>query len=270
MLELRPPEAGEFLTPVRARLDPDRSTPPLSGWFEPFLDRFVAQAQRVGGQAVVAVEDGATVGLLLTDPEERTASLFARTAEVAAALRPLAGGVPTYEEADRPAPREEFVVYTVPLPPPEPHRFRHPVRLLRADDADAVAALLAEVYGHAPRRWLEVAGDEGEVGLGTEVDGRLAGVAWVLAVGGTARLHGLTVRADRRRLGVGADLLHARLLYAAQRGAVSALSEIAVENTASRALAERSGARDAGRVYLYRSPPEGGPVARPPAVGELP
>jgi len=57
-------------------------------------------------------------------------------------------------------------------------------------------------------------------------------------------------------MGIGSDLLFARLLYARDAGACEAISEISERNAASRAVAERAGMRVAGTVFLY--PPASG------------
>jgi RimJ/RimL family protein N-acetyltransferase len=262
VLEVGPPQDAELEVASGAR---ELAEPPfLSRLFDPFLDRFARQAVAVGGRVVVARESGRAVGLLLTDPEERTASLFARSGAAAQVLWPEAVGLATYAEVDLPAPREEYAIYAGRPGAGPAHRFRHPVHLLTDRDVERVAELLGEVYGSSPRRWLGIAPAQGEVGFLAEVDGRLAGVAWVLVVGGHARLHGLTVRPEFRRIGIGADLLAARLLFAAREGVGEAISEIAAANLPSRAVAEQAGMRPVGTIHLYS--PRPGPQA---PAGEL-
>jgi len=259
MLELGPPTSEELGPPGEQGGGGSPGIPSLSGPFDPFLGRFARMATEVGGRVLVARDAGRAVALLLTDPEDRTASLFTRSPDAARALWAETSGWATFAEVALPLPREEFIVYAARLDAAPQHRFRHRVRLLDPGDTEAVAELLHEVYGGAHLRWLGIARGAGEVGFVTEVEGRLVGVAWVLVVGGHARLHGLTVRPGFRRLGLGTDLLSARLLFAAREGARQVVSEIAVGNAPSRAIAERAGMRDAGRIYLY--------LPSPPAVG---
>lgn len=265
MLEVGPVAGEDLRPPGEGEGAGAHGQPSLSDRFGPFLDRFVRMASRVGGRALVAREAGNVVGLLLTDPEDRTASLFTRSADVARALWPERDGLATYAEIDLPLAREEYLVYAGPTDAQPPHRFRHRVRLLAPEDATAVAELLHEVYGGAPLRWLGIARGEGEVGFGVDLGGQFAGVAWVLVAGEHARLHGLTVRPGARRIGIGSDLLAARLLFAQREGAHGVISEIAAGNAASRAVAERGGMRRAGSLYLYAPdrPEVGDPVRVP-------
>jgi RimJ/RimL family protein N-acetyltransferase len=236
----------------------------LSDWFNPFLVRFARETLGSGGRAVAALDGSTVTGLLLVDPAERTASVFARRAEVARELAERSESPAFYAEVDLDGPREPFRIYVRTLGVEPPHRFRSAVRLLTPTVDPRVPDLLREVYGDSAERWLPVAHAEGERAVGAEVEGKLVGLAWVLVAGRDARLHGLTVRAEYRRLGIGTDLVLARLVYAHRLGARVALSEIADRNLASRATAERAGLRPVGRVYLYgRAAAEGGVGAGP-------
>jgi GNAT superfamily N-acetyltransferase len=227
----------------------------LSDWFNPFLTGFARETIRAGGRAVVARQRDRIVGLALTDPAERTRSVFARTRPVVEALAGEPGEVGVYSEVDLGGATEVFGIHVARWTAEPSHRFRHPVRLLVPSDLPKAAALLQEVYGSSAEPWLAIASEEGERGFGADVAGTLAGVAWVLVVGPHARLHDLTVRPGYRRIGLGTDLALARLTYAWQAGARLALSEISERNGPSRAIAERAGMRVAGRLFFYgRSP----------------
>ena len=223
----------------------------LSDWFNPFLRTFAREAILSGGRATVACDRDRVLGLALTDPPERTVSVFCRSPVVVGLLRSGLEELSTYAELDLGGPSEPFAIHRTDLPQPPAHRFRHRVRLLGPSELGGVAALLAEVYGQSADRWLAIAQAEGERCLGVDIDGELAGAAWVLLVGGHARLHSLAVRAGSRRRGVATDLVMARLLFAWSRGARTAVSEISERNVPSQRAAVRSGMRPVGRWFLY-------------------
>ncbi len=234
----------------------------LSTSFGPFLPTFLRQALRLAGEVWTTREAGVLTGLLLTDPSERVASVFTRSPTVAAGLVGAAPrGTAVYGEVDFGGVRERYFVHAAELGAVPEHRFRHALRLLQREDDRRVDELLVEVYGMSSARWLTVAREVGERGVGVEVDGELAGVGWVLTVGPRARLHGLTVRPGRRRAGIALDLVFARLLLARRAGAEQAISEIAERNLPSRALAERAGMSASTPLYLY--PPADGPTLAP-------
>ena len=225
----------------------------ISRWFDPFLRAFARETLGSGGRALLAVGSGRVLGLLLTDPAERSASLFARSRSAAEQLARLPTERTLYSEVDLGGTKERFGIYDGEVARLPPHRFLHLPRLLAESELPAVGDLLREVYGAPAEAWLRVAFAEGERCFGVEVDGILAGVAWVLVAGRWARLHTLTVRPGFRRLGVGSDLVAARLLFAGQRGVARAISEISERNGPSIAVAERCGMRPAGELFLHVS-----------------
>jgi GNAT superfamily N-acetyltransferase len=132
------------------------------------------------------------------------------------------------------------------------HAFRHQIRPFSKADLPAVLDLIHEVYGPVNDRWFDGLPSPSETGFVAEVDGRVAGVAWISTVGTYGRLHSLTVRAPYRRMGLGTDLLFARLLWARRVGAEEVLSEISEHNVASLAVAARGGMRQVGRIFFHR------------------
>jgi [ribosomal protein S18]-alanine N-acetyltransferase len=224
----------------------------LSPWFNPFLPYFVREAQRCGGDARVVREAGAVGGLMVSDPVERVASVFSRSRTIAETFVRGRGALGMYSDFSFEPRGEVFDIFVTPLAPDlPPYRFRHSIRPVSVNDLPAVLDLMREVYGVVNERWFEGIMDAPEAGFVAEAGGRLVGVGWVSVVGNHARLHSLTVRASHRRMGLGTDLLFARLLWARRAGAFDVLSEISERNDASRSIAARAGMRRVGEIYFY-------------------
>jgi len=224
----------------------------LSAWFNPFLSFFAGEARRCGGEARIFREGGRVVGLLVTDPIERVASILSRIPSVAEPWVHGRGSMGIYCDFPIEPGSEAFDIFSVTLTAGLPtHRFRHALRPFSGKDLPAVLDLMREVYGVVNERWFDDVPNPSEAGLLAEVDGRLAGVGWASRVGRHARLHSLTVRAPFRRLGIGTDLVFGRLLWARRNGVEEALSEISVRNVGSQAAAVRAGMRRVGRMYYY-------------------
>lgn len=223
----------------------------LSDWFNPFLVPLAGETLRCGGRASVARRAGATVALRLLDSAERVATVFSRSAELVRGVVDDGEhrGVFTEVALDRRS--ERYDLFVSRLPRGGRVQLVHPVRPLAPADHLSVLRLLREVYGTASATWLDGATDDGEVGLVAGPLGEVHAAAWLRVVGGRARLHSLTVRADHRRAGIGLDLLHARLWYAELAGAREAFSEIAESNAASRGVAAKAGMSPEGAIYLY-------------------
>jgi GNAT superfamily N-acetyltransferase len=224
----------------------------LSNWFDPFLGAFALEALRSGGDAWVYRSGPDPVALVLTDPFDKVASVLTQSRSFASSALRARGDLAMYAEHAFHPRGEAYDVFAwgaagVPID----DRFAHRVRPVEAADLPAVLGLLREVYGSANERWF-VGTDRGrESGFVVDVDGSPAGVGWLALTGAHARLHSLTVRAPYRRLGIGRDLVVARLLAARQAGARRVLSEISVRNVASLGIAVRVGMRRVGELFLY-------------------
>jgi GNAT superfamily N-acetyltransferase len=244
-----------------------RSWEGLSDWFDPLLPHFAREALRCGGDVLCMEGEGRVHALYLESPAERVASVFTRDPSLAQALLNRPGPWGIFSDLRLPGERETYRIYRGALPGISAgHRFRHSVRLLRPPDLPAIEGLLREVLGVADPAWFRTLPAQVEQGFLVEVDGRIAGAAWATCLGNVGRLHSLAVRSPYRGLGVGADLLAARLLWLRERGTTEVLSEIAETIVASCALAERQGLVVAGEMYLY--PTEGRvPGREPPTFG---
>lgn len=225
----------------------------LSPWFNPFLSHIARETRRCGGEVEMFREEGNVVGLTVSDPTERVATVFTRSRSIAERVVQGRGSYGMYSDFSFGPPADPFGVFSTSLGDPvSSHRFRHLIRPFSKEDVPSVVDLMREVYGVMNERWFVGLPTASETGFIAEVDGRLAGFAWVSQVGAYARLHSLTVRAPYRRVGLGTDLLFARLLWARNAGARTLLSEISEENVASRAVAVRGGMRQVGQIYFHR------------------
>ncbi len=251
--------------PISSRLLHDRAEiaalvlPHLSDWFDPFLPRFLADALRVGGTAEVAAVDNEVRGVYLSSPTEGVGSVFTRTRAVAEHYLARAGPGGLY--ADRPwAPGGEPI--TIMAADLRDYVFRGtirtPVRLAEREDLPRVGEFMREVAGEVDDAWLGTLPRQDELCFLCEVDGRIAGVSWASVVGHHARGHSFMVRPRFRGLGVGTDLLHARMMWLRGEGVVRVVSEIYEGNAGSEVAAERAGMARVGRMYHYRRTDPGG------------
>jgi GNAT superfamily N-acetyltransferase len=101
------------------------------------------------------------------------------------------------------------------------------------------------------RRWIRVALKNGDkcfvVRLGSEV----AGLGWVSFVKDIGRIHSLFVKPQFRRLGIGEDILYARLLWLKSKHARSAFSEISRYNSSSVRIESKAQMKVCGQVFQY-------------------
>jgi RimJ/RimL family protein N-acetyltransferase len=232
----------------------------LSDFFNPFLHHFVREALRGHGEVMVSRQGANINGLLIYNIVERIASIFTRDREVAESLFGTRESLATFSDFSLTARTETYHVYAAERPGnSNVHRFAHPVRLARAGDHPAIERMLQQMYGRIDTSWFGGVSRAEEKCFVVDVGGEIAGVGWVSVVGDRSRLHSLSVRPRYRRMGIGTDLWHARVLWAWEAGAHQVMSEISEHNAASVAIAEQGGMQKIGRLTLsYR--PEGPPA----------
>lgn len=238
---------------LAGRDDAELEASDLSPWFNPFLAYFARDTRRCGGEVRLLRTADELRGLVIADPAERVATVFTRSPEVAADAVRDRGPLGMFSDFPVEPGADPFDIFGRRFSETAlAFRFSHRVRALVPQDLPSVRELMREVYRVVNDRWFDGLPNRFEMGFVAEVDGRLAGVGWVTHVGEHARLHSLTVRVPFRRMGVGSDLLRARLWWAHRNGAREVLSEIARANTDSQAIAERSGMRRVGAIYFHR------------------
>lgn len=231
--------------------DADLPAADLSRWFNPFLSYFAQETVRSGGEVRLVRYGEEIVGIVLSDPDERLGTVFTRSRSLAETLVGDRGPCGFYCDVAISSPREVFDIFSSATAQLPHHQFQNPVRFATAGDLPAVIALLREENGGVNARWFQGLPTASEVGFVAEVGGRIAGIGWVSLVGAHARLHSLAVHLRYRGMGLGTDLLFARLTWARAAGAASVVSEISERNRASRSIAERAGMERVGETYLY-------------------
>ena len=226
----------------------------LSPWFNPFLRSFAQETVRCGGEVRTVRDDrGVVEGLSVWDPIERVATVFTRSRAIAERVVRERGSYGVFCDFSFEDVAEPYDIFSIHLGHEElVHRFRHSIRSYGPTDRADVVGLMREVYGLVNERWFDGLPSRNEVGFVAEINGRVIGVAWVARAGDAARLHSLTVRPPCRRMGIGSDLLAARLLWSRRVGARTVVSEIARLNVPSRTLAERSGMQRDGEIFFHR------------------
>jgi sarcosine oxidase, subunit beta len=226
---------------------------PLSEWFDPFLPLFAKDAVRTGGHAEVAEEEGVVRGLRLLGSSEGVGSGFTRERRIAERYLTEMEAAGLYlEEAWAPG-GERVEILAADLRDWEPReRLRNAVRIARPGDLPAIRRLMREELGTGVDPWLASLPRREETAFVCEIEGRIAGMSWLSRVGAFARGHSFVVHPRYRGLGIGTDLLTARMLWLQKTGGRQVVSEIYDGNRASRTAAERAGMALVGSMVHYR------------------
>jgi sarcosine oxidase, subunit beta len=225
----------------------------LSEWFDPLLPLFAQDALRTGGRVEIAEEGGAIRGVSLFGSSEGVGSGFTRVRRLAERYLARMGPLGVYlEEPWRPG-AEPVEVFAADLRDWTPREgLRNPVRIARREDLGPIGQLMRAELGPGVDPWLRSLPRPEETAFVCKIGGRVVGVSWLSRAGRFARGHSFVVHPRYRGLGIGTDLLLARMLWLKRSGGRLVVSEIYDGNRASRSAAERAGMALVGRMYHFR------------------
>src|SRR5208283_3436232 len=184
-------------------------------FFEPYLHYFVREILESGGEAYVSrTAEGAISGIFIYDDSEKTGTIFTRSREVFDhfyASRPLNF---LFAEIATEHASEIYDIYTVDLENLAiGHRFSHEISIVQAGQIDEIEQFMVSTHPGTNRKWVNVALNNGDCCFIVRLNNEIAGLGWVSFVNGIGRLHSLYVKPRFRRIGIGEDILHARLLW---------------------------------------------------------
>jgi ribosomal protein S18 acetylase RimI-like enzyme len=231
-------------------------------FFEPYLRYHVKEVLEIGGEAFVSrTPEGAVSGIFIYDDAEKSGTIYTRSMEVFDCFfemkRPsfdfIFSELPTEHE------NEAYDIYTVNLEENSSaieHSFSHGISIAEQSQIGKIEQFMALTHPGINKRWVKVALKNGDKCFIVRLDKEIAGVGWVSIANRIGRLHSLYVKPRFWRMGIGEDLLFARLLWLRSKHARSAFSEISHYNSSSSRIAIKGRMKVCGQVFQYFKPLE--------------
>jgi GNAT superfamily N-acetyltransferase len=147
---------------------------------------------------------------------------------------------------------ETYDIYSIDLENlPVVHRFSHEISVAQKEQTHEIEQFMVSTHPRINRKWVKVALKNGDGCLIVRLNNEIAGLGWLSMVNGVGRLHSLYVKPQFRRIGIGEDILYARLLWLKLNHARSAFSEISRYNLSSSRIAMKGQMRVSGQVFQY-------------------
>ncbi len=222
-------------------------------FFEPYLQYFIREALEIGGEVYVSRASGGDVsGVFTYDDFERSAAVYTRSREVFDyfwGFRPFNF---LFSELKTEFDGEVYDIYRLDLENQEiVHSFTHEILMIDDGQVGELERFMALAHPGMNSRWTRVALANGDKCFTVRLGGEIAGLGWVSCVGGVGRVHSLFVKPEFRKLGMGEDILFARLLWLKAKRARSVFSEISHNNSPSSRIASKAQMRTCGQVFHY-------------------
>jgi GNAT superfamily N-acetyltransferase len=222
-------------------------------FFEPYLPYYVRETLEIGGEAYVyKTSKGVVSGIFIYDDIEKTGTIFTRSREVFDHFYDLKPFGFLFAELKTEHDCETYDIYNVDIQKLVfAHSFKHEISVADEKQLDEIERFMVSTHPGMNRKWVRVALKDGEKCFVASLENEIAGLGWVSIVEGIGRLHSLFVRPQFRRIGIGRDILYARLFWLKARRARSAFSEISRENPSSSKIAVGGGMSVSGQVFQY-------------------
>ena len=222
-------------------------------FFEPYLQYFIKEILEIGGEAYVSrTSEGTVSGIFIYDDYEKLGTIYTRSREVFDYFYGLKPFNFLFAEMRTEVDNEIYDIYTINLENfAIIHRFSHEISIAEEGHMDEIEQFMVSTHPRINRRWVNVALKNGDKCFIVRLNNEVAGLGWLSIVNRIGRLHSLYVKPQFRRIGIGEDILHARLLWLKLKHARSAFSEISRYNLSSSRIAMKGHMRVSGQVFQY-------------------
>jgi ribosomal protein S18 acetylase RimI-like enzyme len=222
-------------------------------FFEPYLQYFIKEILEIGGEAYVSrTSEGAVSGVFIYDDSEKVGTIYTRSREVFDYFYELKPFNFLFAEMRTEVKCEIYDIYTISLENLAiVHRFSHEISIAEKRHIDEIEQFMVLTHPGINKRWVNVALKNGDRCFIVRLGNEIAGLGWLSIVNGIGRLHSLYVKPQFRRIGIGEDILCARLLWLKSKRAHSAFSEISRNNLSCSRIAMKGQMRASGQVFQY-------------------
>ncbi|MEW5760335.1 MAG: GNAT family N-acetyltransferase [Candidatus Thermoplasmatota archaeon] len=239
--------------------------------FGPYLEDFVNKALLARDIVAVATFSTAIIGFAVYNREAKIGTILCESTEVTETLRRYIGIKDFFSEVRHSVSEkimQEAAIWGTQIENPNAYNVFDTYQILMLDNIPEVTydtALISrmkeeelpeiekiakKVYGVKSRRWLKAQFQSGDVGFVARVDGKIVGFSFATYANGQGRIHTLTVLPEYRGLGIGKELMRARLRILYDMGVASVITEIAYWNLASLQIAYNHGFKQVGTMYV--------------------
>ena len=222
-------------------------------FFEPYLSYNLREILEIGGEIYTARnQEGSLTGIFIYDGHEKGGTIYTKSKEVFEYFYALKPFYFLFSEIQTELENEIYDIYNVNLEKLAfAHSFSYEISAASNEHADEVEHFMALTHPRINKRWVRVALKNGDRCFIVRLDDEIAGLGWVSLVNGVGRLHSLFVQSQFRRMGIGEDILNARLLWLKSNRAHSAFCEISRYNVASAGNVIKAHMSVSGQIYQY-------------------
>jgi ribosomal protein S18 acetylase RimI-like enzyme len=222
-------------------------------FFEPYLQHWIREILQVGGEVHVSkTPEDVVSGVFLYDKFEKTGTICTRSRELFDYFYNLKPINSVYAEIQAEHPKETYDIYTIDLEHNDlAHAFNHEISIADEKISRELGEFMQLTNPGINPKWVDVALSNGDKCVMIRLGDEIAAVGWVSLVNNLGRLYSVYVKPKFRKMGMGLDIVYARLLWLKSKHTRTAFSEISPNNIPSSRISTKAGMKASGQVYEY-------------------
>jgi len=238
---------------IRNTSDIDFVFPVGFSFFEPYLPYHIKEILEIGGEVHVSrTSEGTISGLFIYDDFEKGGTIYTRTKELFDYFYGLKQFNFLFSEMKTELENEIYDLYSIDIEHIDlNHRFSYEISTTDEDNLDEIEQFMTSTHPGINKKWVKVALKNGDRCYIIKLSSDIAGLGWVSLVNGIGRLHSLYVKPQYRRMGIGEDILNARLLWLKANDAQSVFTEISRFNVPSSNNVMKAQMKLSGQIFQY-------------------
>jgi len=222
-------------------------------FFEPYLHYHIKEILEIGGEAYVSRTSNGTIsGIFIYDDFEKGGTIYTRSREVFDHFYGLKKFNFLFSEMKTELENEIYDIYTIDIENLAlAHRFSFEISTIDKLSEIEIEQFMSSTHPGINKKWVRIALKNGERCYIVRLSNEIAGLGWVSLVNGFGRLHSLYVKPQYRRIGIGEDILNARLFWLKANNARSVFTEISRHNIPSSNNVMKAQMKLSGQVFQY-------------------
>jgi GNAT superfamily N-acetyltransferase len=233
--------------------DIDFVVPTGFSFFEPYIKYNVKEILEIGGEAYATkTPHGDVSGIFIYDNYEKGGTIYTRSREIFDHFYQLKPFNFLFSEIQTEIENETYDIYTLELEKTAvTPKFSYEISVAKRSQIDEIEKFMASTHPGINKKWVNVALKNEDKCFFVRLNNEIVGAGWLSLVNDIGRLHTLYVRQQFRRLGIGEDILNARLLWLKSKRARLVFTEISRYNVASAGNVMKAHMTVSGQVFQY-------------------
>ena len=222
-------------------------------FFEPYLNYHIKEILEIGGEAYVSKTfEGTISGVFIYDDFEKGGTIYTKSREAFDYFYGLKKFNFLFSEMKTELENEIYDIYTIDIEHLDlAHKFSFEISTMDRANVGEIEQFMSLTHPGINKNWVKIALKNGESCYIVRLSDEIAGLGWVSLVNGVGRLHSLYVKPQYRRIGIGEDILNARLLWLKSSHARSVFTEISRYNIPSSNNVMKAQMKVSGQVFQY-------------------